>query len=235
MSERRNTRHLVVNGDDLGMSSGVNRGIVEAHRHGILTSASLMVDRPAAQEAAVLARALPTLSVGLHLELEREAGTQVRAAMRDQLDRFERLMGRLPSHVDSHRDVHRYADVLPHAQELALGLDVPLRGHSPVRCVTVFYGQWAGEDHPEQVSVESLIRILGGEVGDGVTEIVCHPGYADPPLGSSYASVREAELHTLCDPRVAEFLIRARIQLANFCDLRKVFTVESYRAEPPPE
>jgi len=50
-------RVLIVTADDFGISRGVNRGIVEAHREGILTSTSLMVSRPAAVEAAVLGRA----------------------------------------------------------------------------------------------------------------------------------------------------------------------------------
>lgn len=233
MSERLDTRYLVVNGDDLGMSSGVNRGIVEAHLQGVVTSASLMVDRPAAQEAAALTRELPALGVGLHLELAHDARDDVRAAMRHQLDRFEFLMGRLPSHIDSHRDLHRNPDVLPHSIEMARRLDVPLRGRSRIRCVTSFYGQWGGEVHPEQVSVENLISLLDSEVGDGVTELICHPGYVDPTLDSSYAGVRETELQTLCDPRLVEFLVRARIRLASFSDLHALFTGEPYRTKRP--
>ena len=48
---------LIVTGDDFGASCGINRGILEAHRAGILTSASLLVNRPASAEAAALARA----------------------------------------------------------------------------------------------------------------------------------------------------------------------------------
>ena len=44
------TRRLIVNADDLGLSAGVNRGIVEAHARGIVTSASLMVRQPAARQ-----------------------------------------------------------------------------------------------------------------------------------------------------------------------------------------
>ena len=62
-------RVLIVNADDLGLSPGVNAGIIEAHLRGIVTSASLMVRQPAAREAARLARAHPGLSVGLHLDL----------------------------------------------------------------------------------------------------------------------------------------------------------------------
>jgi hopanoid biosynthesis associated protein HpnK len=62
-------KRLIVSADDFGMSSGVNRGILHAHREGILTDASLMVNGQAFEEAVALARATPTLSVGLHLML----------------------------------------------------------------------------------------------------------------------------------------------------------------------
>jgi predicted glycoside hydrolase/deacetylase ChbG (UPF0249 family) len=61
-------RFLIVNADDFGLTSGINRGIIEAHEHGIVTSASLMVRYPAAREAADYAKAHPELSVGLHFE-----------------------------------------------------------------------------------------------------------------------------------------------------------------------
>jgi len=62
-------RRLIVSADDFGMSPGVNAGIIRAHREGILTDASLMVNGSAFVEAVDLARAHPTLSVGLHLVL----------------------------------------------------------------------------------------------------------------------------------------------------------------------
>lgn len=62
-------RRLIVAADDFGMSSGVNAGILRAHREGILGDASLMVNGQAFSEAVDLARATPTLSVGLHLML----------------------------------------------------------------------------------------------------------------------------------------------------------------------
>jgi predicted glycoside hydrolase/deacetylase ChbG (UPF0249 family) len=212
-------RYLIVNGDDFGMSSGVSRGIVEAHRRGILTSTSFMVDRPASEEAATLAREVPDLSVGLHLELEGRAVADPRMAVEEQLLRFEGLMGRPPSHLDSHHDAHKDPRVLPHVLEVARPLDIPVRGHCPVRCFTKFYGQWGGETHLEQVSVERLIEMLLTEVKDGVTELICHPGDADEKLESSYGTVRGSELHTLCDPRVRDTLRRAGIRLAGFRDL----------------
>ena len=58
---------LVVNADDFGLTRGVNRGILELHRAGIVTSASLMAVSPAADEAIAMAKANPGLGVGCHL------------------------------------------------------------------------------------------------------------------------------------------------------------------------
>ncbi len=60
---------LVVTADDLGLSPGVTRGIIEAHRKGIVRSASLLVTFDASAEGAALARREPELEVGLHIDL----------------------------------------------------------------------------------------------------------------------------------------------------------------------
>jgi chitin disaccharide deacetylase len=62
-------KNLIVNADDLGWTEGVNRGIAEAHRNGIVTSASLLANGPAFREAVELARTMPRLGVGVHLNL----------------------------------------------------------------------------------------------------------------------------------------------------------------------
>jgi hopanoid biosynthesis associated protein HpnK len=58
-----------VNADDFGLTSGVNRAIVEAHRSGIVTSSTLMANAPAFDEAVQIARDSPKLSVGCHIVL----------------------------------------------------------------------------------------------------------------------------------------------------------------------
>jgi len=62
-------RRLIVNADDFGRSHSINQAVVRAHREGILTSASLMVNGEAADEAIDLARQNPRLGVGLHISL----------------------------------------------------------------------------------------------------------------------------------------------------------------------
>lgn len=62
-------RNLIVNADDLGWTEGVNRGIAEAHRNGIVTSASLLANGAAFASGVELGRATPGLGVGVHLNL----------------------------------------------------------------------------------------------------------------------------------------------------------------------
>ncbi|MGP8235580.1 MAG: hopanoid biosynthesis-associated protein HpnK [Limisphaerales bacterium] len=71
MKGKTAARRLIVNADDFGRSSSINEAVVRAHRDGILTSASLMVNETAAGEAVRLARENPRLGVGLHLTLVR--------------------------------------------------------------------------------------------------------------------------------------------------------------------
>ncbi len=62
-------RRLIVNADDFGLSASVNQAVITAHRDGILTTASLMVNEPGFEEAVALAKQNPQLGVGLHLTL----------------------------------------------------------------------------------------------------------------------------------------------------------------------
>jgi len=218
-------RRLIVNADDFGAGRGINRGIVEAHRDGILTSASLMVEMPGSEEAAELAAGLPGLSLGLHAVLDKEDGAvpgdreRCRAELRRQLRRFAQLTGRPPTHLDSHHNVHRDLRLLPRFLELAAEHELPLREHSPARYLSDFYGQWDnGETHLESIGPVNLLRILAG-IGPGVTELGCHPGYMEPDFRSSYAGEREVELRTLCDPAVRRALEELEIELTNFAHL----------------
>lgn len=219
------SRKLIVNADDFGASPGINRGILECHRNGILTSASLMVTGAAAEEAAALSREHPELAVGLHWDVigedEREFDTSDGAAVRDeleaQLDRFIKLMGRPPTHVDSHRHMHLDGQVRDLFGALVAPLGVPLRGDGSVNFIGGFYGQWEwGVTELRHVSVEALRRILRFEVREGWTEISCHPGYPDPTYRAIYLAEREAEVRTLTDPRLRTIVDRLGITLESY-------------------
>ncbi|MGI8430319.1 MAG: ChbG/HpnK family deacetylase [Solirubrobacteraceae bacterium] len=220
---------LIVNADDFGASEGINRGIVEGHARGIVTSTSLMVTGAAAAEAVALGREHPELGLGLHWDLDGEDSepgldledtAAVRAELSRQLDAFHEMMGRPPTHVDSHHHIHRRPEIAPIAQELVTPLGVPLREDGTVTFIGGFYGQWKWQvTDLHHVSPEFLIWILRNEVGEGWTEVSCHPGYISQGFSSVYLEEREAELRTLTDPLVREEIAALRIGLASYRDL----------------
>jgi predicted glycoside hydrolase/deacetylase ChbG (UPF0249 family) len=224
-------RNVVVNADDFGASDGVNRGIVYAHVNGVVTSASLMVTGRAAGDAVELAREHPELGLGLHWDLDRESQAEpgslqdpgaVRHELARQIEEFERLVGRPPTHVDSHHHVHRRDEVAPIARELVAPLGAPLREDGSVRYVGGFYGQWEWQvTELEHVRPEFLIWILRNEVEEGWTEIGCHPGFVTPDFRSVYLAEREVEVQTLADPRVRAEIEALGIRLATFADLAR--------------
>ena len=201
---------------------------MEALDNGILTSASLMINMPGTAEAIVLSRKVPELSVGLHVNLTNEGDPVVDfndvAAVRDELhaqyQRFVDRLGRAPTHLDSHHNVHRLPHLTPLFLELAERHDLLLRDHSPVRYFSSFYGQWGGVSHPEHISAANLCNMLESEIRSGYTELACHPGYVSDDFVSEYSIEREIELASLCDPTVRELLAARGIELLNFSDAR---------------
>ena len=237
MPAKRAKRYLIVNADDFGQSHGINRGIIEAHEQGIVTSASLMVRWPAAAEAAAYGRKQPELSLGLHLDFsewtcrrgawmplyEVVPEDDVEAVAREtsrQLATFRRLLGRDPTHIDSHQHAHRGRQVASIFLEIAARLGVPLRGCTPeVRYFGGFYGQSSnGGPLPSLISVTALIRILA-KLRPGITELSCHPGKGNG-LNSMYLRERAKEVKTLCDPQVRAAIADLGIELCSFHDLR---------------
>jgi len=85
-------KQLIVNADDFGLTEGVNRGIIQAFREGILTSATLMANAPAFEDAVARAKAYPELGVGCHLVLI--GGRAV--GLRDEIGSLVDGRGRLP-------------------------------------------------------------------------------------------------------------------------------------------
>jgi predicted glycoside hydrolase/deacetylase ChbG (UPF0249 family) len=227
-------RHLIINADDFGYSRSVNRGIAQAHEHGIVTSASLMVDRPATDEAAAYARHHSELDLGLHAELShwrvsylpRKGAMLSPARLRKrvageisrQLERFRALVGQDPSHLDSHQHRHLAAVPRPLFEETAAELGIPLRRvTSDIRFCGEFYGHdERGRPRRSAITAEALLALIE-ELEDGVTELCCHPGFVDD-LHDWYRDERALEVLALCDPQVADAVRRLEIHLCGFAD-----------------
>jgi predicted glycoside hydrolase/deacetylase ChbG (UPF0249 family) len=229
-------RFLIVNADDFGLTKGINRGIIEAHEHGIVTSASLMMRYPAAREAADYAKAHPKLSVGLHFEagewryrdgqwyqaysvVDADDTDAVQAELTRQFEEFVTLMGRQPTHLDSHQHVHQSEPARSILLEAARQLAVPLRSCSAtIRYDGSFYGQTGeGEPFPDGISLMHLREMIDG-LPSGWTELGCHVGYADE-LDSVYATEREEELRVLCLPEVRRTITSCGVRLQSFHQL----------------
>jgi len=84
-------KRLVVTADDFGLAPEVNESVERAHRHGVLSAASLMVGAPAAADAIARARLLPRLRVGLHLVLVEGRPVAPTDDIRDLVDGSGRL------------------------------------------------------------------------------------------------------------------------------------------------
>ncbi len=149
-------RRFIVNADDLGRTHGINTGIFEAHRLGIVTSATAMVNYEGVREAASFSRENPTLGIGLHVALTggrtarpaAEVPSLVDAAGRQpkkpeglggatpadlaaeveaQFETFVEVFGRKPTHLDSHHHSHRRPDVFEAVTALARREGLPVR------------------------------------------------------------------------------------------------------------
>ncbi len=230
------SRLLIVNADDLGMSPGVNRGIARAHEEGILTSASLMVRWPAAKEAAMYAAVHPALGVGLHFDLgewicrdgewsmlyEVVDGSDANAVTNElarQLDAFLELMGRPPTHLDSHQHVHRDEPARDIVRAAGRRLGIPVRHFADgVTYNGGFYGQCDnGAPYSDGISVKGLLSQLS-TLPEKITELACHPGF-DDGLETMYRTERAVEVATLCDRRIRQTVDQFGIKLGNFSDL----------------
>src|SRR6266404_793405 len=232
-------RYLIVNADDFGHSPAVNRGVMHAHDHGIVTSASLMVRWPAAVEAVEYARNRPGLSLGLHLDFGEwvykdenwtpvynvvplDEATALRNELSRQLAVFRTLTGRNPSHIDSHQHAHLREPARSVVLEAAQELRAPVRDCNPeIHYCGRFYGQTAeGSPYAEGITSDALIEIFS-QLPSGVTELACHPGEGQVP-NTTYKGERVKEMKTLCDARVRAALTELKIELCGFTALPRL-------------
>ena len=225
------TRYLIFNADDFGASTGVNRGIIDCHQKGVLTSTSLMVTGRALEEAIQLSRENPKLAIGLHWDVwgedERSFDTSNLVASHDeffrQLDEFHRRMGRAPTHIDSHRHAHRQEHLFDAFKKWTDPLKIPVRGMCEVRFVGGFYAQWEWMvTELKYVGVPFLQEMIRTEIPVGVTEFSCHPGYVGPDYQAVYNKEREEEIKTLIDPRIRQTIVEQGIKLISYGDYQKL-------------
>lgn len=207
---RSTTRYLIVNADDFGYSFGINKGIVEAHVKGIVTSTSVMVDGVSAHEATAL-KDYPDLSVGLHLELKDL--TNVEGELQRQIAKFVSITGRQPTHIDTHKRHTTDEGIQEVLQAYCAGRTVPIRNLNSKHIGS--FGINSNDTSTEQ------LRHSIDEATDDYNELMTHCGYSDEYLEkhSSYSKPRESELHAMCDPAIMNYITKKNLTLINWSEL----------------
>ena len=246
------TRRLIVNADDFGLAPGVSAGILAAHRHGIVSSTTLLATVAIDAE---LVRALRDsgLGVGLHVNLTlgrplsggrslvdgdgrfvrdachaaaRANAVDVEREVAAQIEKFESIAKRPPTHLDTHHHVGLLVPVAEVVIDAARRLGVPVRSqNSEARTRARSAGlrtpdHFFGESGPG--AYWSLSRTLAHlrELPGGVSEFMTHPGWLDDTLSySRYGRQRETEMVGLGTPAARAAAASLGIQLCHFGDL----------------
>lgn len=201
------SKYLIVNADDFGYSYSINKGIIEAHTNGIVTSTSVMVDAVAADEAKDLTQ-FPDLSIGLHFEIKEIVN--VGAELKRQIDKFVAIVGKSPDHIDTHKRHTTDEGIREVLEDYAKAHDVPIRN---------FNAKHIGSFgiNSDDCSVAQLMRSID-EATDGYNELMTHVGYSDYYLRehSSYSDSRELELKSICDPEIKRHIHGKGLILASW-------------------
>jgi predicted glycoside hydrolase/deacetylase ChbG (UPF0249 family) len=248
-------RVLIVNADDFGLTRGVSRGILDSYQNGIVTSTTLMVNR-GVDPAQLEALRGSGLGVGLHVNLtlgapvsdpkrvasllddagqfvrdprvqaERARPEEARIEIGNQIEAFRRLMGRFPTHLDSHHHVAKDGALLDLLCFFAKALKVPMRAQdADVRARARQDGirtpeHFMGESGPEPYWSAEMVLAQLSALPAGVSEFMTHPGYFDDDLAySRYGKQRETEVTGLTHPDVRALIAREGIRLAHFGNL----------------
>lgn len=244
-------RYIIVNADDFGLSPSVNKGIIEAHRNGIVTSTTVMMNMPYAYEAIQYRKAFPNLGFGVHLVLTqgmalgkdyqtltyengifkeeniRQRSFDIDEVIQEwtlQIDAFYE-MGIKPTHLDSHQSIHRFEELQSACLTIQDKYKLPFRNHfqywHPKLKVK---SAFFNKFYKEKLSLTTLISAIN-RINDGqVLEIMCHPGLNDEDLKalSPYADERQIELDLLCSLELKKQLSDLNVRLVNYSDIFEV-------------
>lgn len=248
-------RLLIVNADDCNLTAGVTRAILDCHDEGIVSSTTFLVNLPVEPATVLALRRRRNLGVGLHLNVtlgspvsrrfrrgsltdasgvfrrwnrlrKLPSAADVTSEYAAQIERFRKLFGRLPTHLDTHHQLHDrffFLKILCHA---ARRFRLPVRTsrlsrHAAAR--PLFRGLRSPESLIGDLRAENYWRCSSlkkalASVEAGTHELMCHPGYVDEDLVrlSSFTKGREVEAHVLCRKELKPILRSRGIRLTHF-------------------
>ncbi len=213
-------KKLIVNADDYGFTRGISKGILLAHRYGIVTSTSLMVNTRGAQWAAKKAAKYTSLSLGLHgvlsLSTPKENNVDFHInQLENQLKKFIQLTHKHPTHFDLHGVPKATPAMKLAAYSFVQRHRLPFRGMKNSTVVNNFYGMSGANPLPHRITLEALSKILKC-LSPGISILVCHPGITSNRLKDPYRTLRRIELDVLTSPQISSLIQKEGIKLINF-------------------
>ncbi len=213
-------KKLIIHADDFGYARNFNRGILNGIAAGLVTSVSVLVNHPFTEP-----NSLKNFkgSISLHLEIPPDIASSEKLCQKtiqEQLGKFRKLFGGLPSHLDRHK-----ASPCQKDEALAPILALAKKYKLPIRSMSGKDRQFLKKERIKTpndfifsygpLKKEEVLEKLAN-LGDGVTEFMVHLGYFDPASRSSYNKPRETELAILLSPELKRILKEKEIILVNY-------------------
>ena len=225
-----NRRILIVNADDANLTPGVTEAILKCHEQGIVSSTTWLVNLPTNPSWIRRLLKRKSLGIGLHLNVtlgpsvtaphrihslvdsrgnfKRKSqqlsrlpkAKEVKLEYQNQIRQFMKVFGKMPTHLDTHHQMHDHPFYFQILSEIAHRHDLPIRRsrlmsslkRGRVKTTDFWFGNLNPGGHWTRDSLESIVQ----NAPRGLSEIMCHPGRDDKML---------RRISSFCEGRVAEF------------------------------
>ncbi|WP_096200706.1 chitin disaccharide deacetylase [Bacillus sp. FJAT-45350] len=237
---------LIINADDFGYSRGINHGIIDSYKYGVLTSATMMMNMPGTEHAVQLAKEHPGLGVGVHLVLTTRkplhrdvpslishdgifktrkevfdfTSINIEDIEKEWTEQIEKLLsfGLKPSHLDSHHFVHSHPQISPVLFKLAEKYQIPARNHFLVEKPPSIRTTdvFIDKFHKDGITLKTFFELTLYK--NQTVEVMAHPGYLDEEIlnHSSYSFPRTKEVVILTSMELMSWIEKEQVKLINF-------------------
>lgn len=211
-------KRLIISADDFGRSEKINQGIIRGIDEGIVTSVSVLINGHFVQKELLSNK---NVSVGLHVELEE--GEDTKQGVKVQIEKFEKIFGHLPAHLNGHCHCQADPDRINDFITIAKEYNIPIRS-------------WKKEDREiiklaEAKTPKNFVRWHPGrkekifdqikKLPVGISEMGVNLGYYDESSNISYNEQREDELNIITSEEFKNLLKENKIILTSYSSLSK--------------
>jgi predicted glycoside hydrolase/deacetylase ChbG (UPF0249 family) len=243
-------KQLIVNADDCNLTPGVTEAILKCHDRGIVTSTSFLVNLPCHNATVRKIKSRRELGVGLHLNVtlgrpvsevfevrsllddqgsfrrpqdyaaQKPKADELETEYRGQVELFRRVFGLLPTHLDTHHQMHDERLFFQVIEKLARDYRLPVRrarlmGHQcRLKTTDFLFGNVDPSHHWDAMVLTEILRNLP----EGTSEIMCHPGKNDAALRkvSSLTTARAEEYEIFSSPVFRRMVRNLGISLTHY-------------------